>query len=90
METATEMLQITCQEKNRPDTFEAEVAADCTGQEVVRGLVESGYLAAPSGNRSYRLTNGRTGVEIAPTMSLAQAAVVDGEVLTVMSDHHGA
>jgi hypothetical protein len=90
METVTEMLQITCQEKNRPDTFEAEVAADCTGQEIVRGLVEAGYLAAPSGNRSYRLTNGRTGVEIVPSMTLEQAGVVPGEVLTVTSDHHGA
>jgi hypothetical protein len=84
------MLQITCQEKNRPDTFEADVAADCTGREIVQGLVEAGYLTAPGGDRSYRLTNGRTGTEITPSTSLGEAGVEDGEVITVTSDHHGA
>src|SRR5215207_8483148 len=80
METAIQMLQVTCQEKNRPDTFAAEVASDCTGQEILLGLVEAGYLAAPGPNRSYRLTNGRTGTEIERNTTLNQGDVRDGEV----------
>ena len=55
MDTLTDTLHITCQEKGRPDAFEADVAADCTANEVLRGLVEAGYLAAPTGDRAYRL-----------------------------------
>ena len=86
----TETIRITCQEKGRGDTFEADVAADCTANEIVRGLVEAGYLTGPTGEADYVLTNGRTGVAIPANMTLEAADVRDGEVLTVTKDHHGA
>ena len=86
----TDTLHVTCQEKGRGDKFEADVAPDCTANEIVRGLVEAGYLAAPTGTSEYKVTNGRTNTEISANTSLASADVEDGEVLMITTSHHGA
>ena len=88
---ATDILTITCQEKGRPDTFDAEVPADCTANELLRSLVDDhAYLVAPTGDFSYRLLIGRTGTEIPASTTLADGGVKDGEVLTITRDSHGA
>jgi hypothetical protein len=83
-------LRVTCHEKGRPDRFEADVAADCTGAEVVRGLIEAGYLTGPTSDDAFVVTNARTGTVVAPNASLEASEVRDGEVLTIMKDHFGA
>jgi hypothetical protein len=89
--SATDHLTITCQEKGRPDTFEAEVPTDCTANELLRSLVDDhGYLENSTGDFSYRLVVGRTGTEIPASTTLADAGVKDGEVLTITRDSHGA
>jgi hypothetical protein len=89
MINAAQILQIVCKEKGRGETFEAEVDADCTADEIVRGLVEARYLAPPT-DAPYIVINGRTGATIPPGTSLAAAGVQDGEVLTITSKSHGA
>jgi len=90
MQTTTETLRVTCHEKGRQETFDADVAADCTASEIVAGLVESGYLSGVTGDQSYNLLNGRTGHMIPANQTLAAGDVKDGEVLTITKDHNGA
>jgi hypothetical protein len=90
MQTTTDTLRVTCHEKGRPETFEADVAADCTSSEIVKGLVDAGYLAGAAGGESYGVLNGRTGQVIPPNQTLASGDVKDGEVLTITKDHNGA
>ena len=90
MTTATDTLHIVCQEKGRDDVFEADVATDCTGAEVLRGLVEAGYLAAPTAQHQYELINPKTGKDIPSGQTLQDAAVENDDVLKIASTHHGA
>ena len=88
---ATDIITITCQEKGRPDSFDADVPLDCTGAELLRSLIDDhGYLSAPTGDRPYRLVVGRTGAEIPGNITLEEAGVKDGDVLTIARDSHGA
>ena len=90
MSTTTDTLRVTCHEKGRPETFDADVAADCTASEIVSGLVSTGYLSAATGDGAYVVTNGRTGDEITANQTLAAADVKDGEVLIINKSHFGA
>lgn len=90
MSAATETIRITVQEKGRPDHFTADVEPDCTGAEIVSGLVEEGYLAPESGDRAYKLVLGRTGAAINSGSTLKDSEVTDGDVLTVTSNSTGA
>lgn len=90
MITAPKTLRITCHEKGRPDSFDAEVAADCTVAEILRGLVDAEYLPESTGADSFTVVNGRTGMAIPPDGTLASAEVRDGDVLTVTKMVNGA
>ncbi|WP_445147769.1 EsaB/YukD family protein [Baekduia sp. Peel2402] len=85
-----QMLRITCHEKGRPDSFEADVADDCTVDEIVAGLIEAEYLTGPTPTDRYTLVNGRTGEALPADGTLLAAGVRDGDVLTVTKTHHGA
>lgn len=88
--TQINTLRVTCHEKGRQDTFDADVAADCTASEIVDGLIEAGYLSGASANESYGVVNGRTGRVIPPGQTLAASDVMDGEVLAITKDLNGA
>ena len=90
MLTATDTLRVTCHEKGRPETFDADVASDCTAGEIISGLITAGYLSGATGNEAYGVTNGRTGQTIPANQTLAAGDVKDGEVLTITKDHYGA
>lgn len=90
MTTTIDTLRVTCHEKGRHETFDADVAADCTSSEIVAGLVEAGYLSGVTGDQSYNVLNGRTGQLIPPNQTLTAGDVKDGEVLTITKDHNGA
>lgn len=90
MQITTDTLRVTCHEKGRPDTFDADVAADCTASEIITGLVEAGYLTGATGDDAYVVTNGRTGQAIPANQTLASGDVKNGEVLVITKDHYGA
>lgn len=90
MPTQTATLRVTCHEKGRQDTFDANVAADCTGSEIIDGLIEAGYLTGASATEPYGVVNGRTGRVIPPGQTLAANDVHDGEVLAITKDVNGA
>lgn len=75
-------------------TLTAELSTFCTGQRVIQGLIagdEQGpFLNPPSEGRSYDLAIQRTQKPILHNMTLAQAGVVDGDVIEVRRNAQGA
>lgn len=80
-------IRITCHQKGRDARFEADVEPDCTGQEIVAGLVSANYLVADA---DYTLFNARTGAEISPSGSLKDFEVRDGDVVSIAKGLNGA
>lgn len=73
--------------------YDAEVAPECTSKRALTGLQspETGPFLDPAPNgRPYELVLARNSMVITPDMTMAQAGVVDGEVVEVRQSGQGA
>ena len=77
-------------------SFIGEVAPQCTAAVALKGLqapdaTETGpFLDPPPPGRPYELVLSRTSTALTPNTTMAQAAVVDGDVLEVRQAGMGA
>src|SRR5947209_4037123 len=74
---------------HRSDSFQADVAGECTGTGAVQGLLDAKFLEPP-GQGGYDLSVFRTGTPIAPNATLASCGVQEGEVINVLRRGSGA
>jgi hypothetical protein len=71
------------------DSFQADVAAECTGSAALQGLIDAKFLE-PAGHGSYDLALTRTGSAIGPNATLASVGVQDGDLVNVLRRGSGA
>jgi hypothetical protein len=83
-------LTIECTHPRTSERFVAEVLPQATGNQVVLGLVNAGFLETAPPGRPYKSVVDRTGKEIAPNMTLEAAQVQDGDVLAILQPGQGA
>lgn len=74
---------------HRSDSFQADVAPECTGAAAVQGLVDAKFLEQP-GQGGYDLNLARSGALIGPSATLASCGVAEGEVINVLRRGSGA
>lgn len=73
----------------------ADISPHCTGQEALQELMRDAdgtgsFLTPLQEGQNYSLSIRRTQQAITPTMSFAQAGVIDGDVIAVVQDMTGA
>lgn len=74
-------------------TYPAQVAPACTAKLALDQLtspVTGPFLDPPAAGRPYQLVVSRLNAQLAPTQTMAQAGVVDGDVLEVRQQGQGA
>lgn len=72
------------------EIFDADVAPETTGQEVLDGLVGARFLEPPSADRPYTLAHARTSRQLLPTTTVSQVGAVEGDQIAVGQDGKGA
>lgn len=86
-------LRIVVSHPRTSDTFEADVAPACPARTVLAGLQreDSGPFLEPAPEgRPYALVVARTGRQLTPNTSMAEAGVVDGDQLEIQQIGQGA
>jgi hypothetical protein len=71
------------------DEMRSECESDCTAQDALAGLVESGFMTRPS-TGSYQLMNKSTGTVLPAAAAFATAGVQENDVLLVVHQVTGA
>lgn len=74
---------------HRSDTFEADVAPECTGAAAIEGLIDAKFLD-PAKQGGYDLAHARTGTPVGPNATLASCGVQERDVLNVLRRGSGA
>jgi hypothetical protein len=74
---------------HRSDTFQADVAPECTGAAALQGLIDAKFLDAP-GQGGYDLTLARTSSPIGPNVTLGSCGVQEGDLINVLRRGSGA
>ncbi|HEY7327864.1 MAG TPA: hypothetical protein VH592_09505 [Gemmataceae bacterium] len=74
---------------HRSDTFEADVAPECTGKAAIEGLIDAKFLeqAKPS---AYDLAHARTSTPVGANATLASCGVQEHDVINVVRSGSGA
>ena len=75
---------------HRSDTFQADVAPECTGAAALQGLIDAKFLEQPGQGGSYDLTLARSGSAVGPNATLASCGVQDGDLINVLRRGSGA
>ena len=74
--------------------FIAELDPACTGRQAIQGLLIGGedgpFLEPAPPGRPYGLAVMRTGKQIPPNVSFAEAQVINGDVIEVLQSGQGA
>jgi hypothetical protein len=83
-------INVRCEYKASTDAFEADVVPDIRCNEVIVGLIQDGYLDALRPGERYRVIVRRTDHDLLPSEMLTEAGVVDGDVLDILLESHGA
>ena len=74
---------------HKSDTFQADVAPECTGSGALQGLLDAKFLDPP-GQGGYDLTLARTGQPIEPNATLGSSGVQEGDMVNVLRRGSGA
>ncbi len=88
LELGQDTIRVSCKAKEVQASYEADVSPDITGQEIVEGLDDDGYLPILAANERWTVIHPRSGNEI--TGTLKDVGARDGDQIILDRQTHGA